>query len=115
MTPPSKGEVWLVNLDPAIGDEMRKLRPAVVMSSDSLGILSLRVVVPLTNWQDKFRDWEWLVRIDPDKSNGLAKTSAADTFQVRSVSTNRMARRLGHVSDRDIARILEGVKAIFEF
>ena len=66
MTPPSttprKGEVWLVNLDPTLGDEMRKLRPAVVMSRDALGVLALRAVVPFTNWQDKFRECEWLVR-----------------------------------------------------
>ena len=48
---PSKGEVWLVNLDPLIGDEMRKTRPAVIMSADALGVLALRVVVPLTNWR----------------------------------------------------------------
>ena len=59
-TTPSKGEVWLVNLDPTIGDEMRKTRPGVIMSADALGVLGLRAVVPLTNWQDKFRDWEWL-------------------------------------------------------
>ena len=68
---PAKGEVWLVNLEPTIGDEMRKTRPAVVMSADALGVLALRAVVPLTNWQDKFRDWEWLVRVDPRRRKRL--------------------------------------------
>jgi mRNA interferase MazF len=47
----SKGEIWLVNLDPTIGDEIRKLRPAVVVNCDALGVLALRVVVPITGWQ----------------------------------------------------------------
>lgn len=59
------------------------------MSSDAIGLLALRAVVPLTNWQDKFKDWEWLVRIDPSGANGLDKPSAADAFQVRSVSMRR--------------------------
>src|SRR5690349_11041517 len=53
-----KGEVWLVNLDPSVGDEIRKTRPAVIMSGDALGILALRAVVPLTNWQERFKNWE---------------------------------------------------------
>jgi mRNA interferase MazF len=111
---PSKGEIWLVNLDPTIGDELRKIRPAVIVSADALGVLSLRTVVPLTNWQDKFSSWEWLVRIDPTAANGLTKPSAADTFQVRSVSTRRLVRRLGRLSDGEIERIQEGLKAVFE-
>ena len=42
----SKGDLWLVNLDPTVGDEIRKLRPAIVVSRDALGVLALRVVVP---------------------------------------------------------------------
>jgi mRNA interferase MazF len=110
----SKGEVWLVNLDPTIGDELRKIRPAVIMSADGLGILSLRVIVPLTNWQNKFLSWEWFVRIDPSAVNGLAKVSAADTFQVRSLSVMRFVRRIGRLSDGDVARIEEGLKAVFD-
>jgi mRNA interferase MazF len=43
--PISKGEVWLVNLDPTIGDEIRKMRPAVVVNRDALGVLVLRLAV----------------------------------------------------------------------
>ncbi|GIV65215.1 MAG: hypothetical protein KatS3mg046_475 [Bellilinea sp.] len=44
-----RGEVWLVNLDPTLGAEMRKTRPAVIVSSDLVGILPLRIIVPLTD------------------------------------------------------------------
>jgi len=52
---PLAGEVWLVNLDPTIGDEIKKVRPVVVVSRDTIGVLALRVVVPVTAWQDRFR------------------------------------------------------------
>ena len=77
----SKGEVWLVNLDPTVGDEIRKMRPAVVTSRDALGVLALRVVVPVTAWQDRFQGCDWLVRVEPDSANNLDKPSAADALQ----------------------------------
>lgn len=111
---PVRGEVWLVNLDPTVGDEIRKVRPAVIVSRDSLAVLALRVVVPITAWQDKFEVSDWLVRIDPDEANGLEKTSAADTFQVRSISARRLVRRLGQLKEADLTRILEGIKIVFD-
>lgn len=110
----SKGEIWLVNLDPTIGDEIRKLRPAVVVSRDAIGSLALRIVVPITAWQDRFRDCDWLIRLNPDASNNLDKPSAADTFQIRSVSIRRFVRRLGHLSGAETDRINEGLRAVLE-
>ncbi len=110
----SKGEIWLVNLDPTLGDEIRKMRPAIVVSRDALGVLTLRVVVPVTGWQDSFQACDWLIRIDPDGSNNLEKPSTADTFQVRSVSTRRFVRSLGRLSDTDLERVKEGLKSVFE-
>jgi len=43
-----RGEVWLINLDPTVGQEIRKTRPAVIVSDDSVGVLPLKVIVPLT-------------------------------------------------------------------
>jgi mRNA interferase MazF len=38
---PARGKIWLVNLDPTIGDEVRKVRPSVVVSRDAVGVLAL--------------------------------------------------------------------------
>jgi mRNA interferase MazF len=111
----SQGEVWLVNLDPTIADEIRKTRPAVIVSRDAIGVLALRVVVPITAWQDRFQDCDWLVRIDPDNNNGLDKPSAADTFQVRSISSRRFIRKLARLTDLDLVRVAEGLKTVFDF
>ena len=48
-----RGEVWLINLDPTIGAEIRKTRPAIIVNDDQFGILPLKVIVPLTDWKDK--------------------------------------------------------------
>jgi mRNA interferase MazF len=110
----SRGEVWLVRLDPTIADEIRKTRPAIVVNHDGVGLLELRVIVPLTAWQDRFQQGRWLVRIDSDADNGLDKNSAADTFQVRCVSCQRFVCRLGRVSAADMDRVSEGLRKVLE-
>lgn len=46
---PGRGEVWLADFDPAVGAEIQKLRPALVISVNSVGRLPLRMVVSLTD------------------------------------------------------------------
>lgn len=100
-----RGELWLINLDPTIGAEMRKSRPAVVVNDDAIGTLPLKVVVPVTDWKDRYAVAPWLVRLDPDERNRLVKSSAADTFQVRSVSRERLVRKTGELSDVKMSEI----------
>ena len=77
----SRGEIWLVTLDPTVGAEIRKTRPVVVVSSDAVGALPIKLVAPLTEWKDYFAGNVWHVKVPPDSMNGLAKTSAVDTLQ----------------------------------
>ncbi len=104
-----RSEVWLINLDPTVGSEIQKTRPAVIVSDDAIGILPLRVIVPITAWQERYAAAPWMVRLEPEAENGLDKPSAADAFQVRSVSQSRFVRRLGNVSPQalqDITQVL---------
>jgi len=104
-----RGEIWLVNLDPTIGSEIRKTRPAVIVSSDLLGILPLKVIVPFTEWKDRYAQAPWMVKIDPDEQNHLTKASAADALQIRSVSQQRLVKKLGALSSMQIANIVQAV------
>ena|SRR5271157_2244473 len=93
-----QGEIWLINLDPTTGAEIKKTRPAVIVNDNALGKLPLKIIVPLTDWKPKYKIAPWLVRVDTDIKNGLNKTSAADCFQVRSVSENRFVRKIGDLN-----------------
>ncbi len=93
-----RGEVWLINLDPAIGAEIRKTRPAVIVNDDAIGILPLKVIVPITDWKERYAVAPWMVKLEPSATNGLSKLSAADAFQVRSLSQERFVRCLGTLS-----------------
>jgi mRNA interferase MazF len=107
-----KGEVWLINLDPTLGAEIQKTRPAVIVSEDAMGILPLRVIVPLTDWKTRYEIAPWFVRVDPDAINGLSKPSAADAFQIRSVAQVRFVRRMGKVSNSHLEAILIAIQMV---
>lgn len=109
-----RGEIWLVNLDPTVGAEIRKTRPAILVSSDLIGILPLRVIVPVTDWKDRYGVAPWMVRIEPTPANGLTKTSAADCFQIRSISTNRLVRKIGEVTAEEMKRIVQCIQLVIE-
>lgn len=111
----NRGEIWLINLDPTIGAEIQKTRPAVIVNSNAIGILPLRVIVPLTDWKERYEIAGWMVKILPDIQNGLSKLSAADAFQIRSTSTERFIRKLGKLSTSDLNKIIEAVGLVIDF
>jgi len=110
-----RGEVWLVTLDPTIGAEIRKTRPVVVISSDTVGALPIKLVAPLTDWKDYFEGNVWHVKVTPDNMNGLAKTSAVDTLQLRGVDTQRFVQKLGRVSPAVMRSVVAAIAAVIEY
>jgi len=93
-----QSEIWLINLDPAVGAEIKKTRPAIIVNDDGLGKLPLKIIVPLTDWKEHYSIAEWMVEIKADNYNLLSKTSAADCFQIRSVSQDRFIRKIGNIT-----------------
>lgn len=110
-----RSEIWLVNLDPTIGAEIRKTRPVVVVSSDAVGALPVKLVAPLTDWRDYLAQNVWHVQVVPDSTNGLEKTSAVDTLQLRGVDTKRFVHKLGNVSPVVMKSIVAAIAAVIEY
>lgn len=108
-TNPNRGEIWDVRFDPSVGAEIKKVRPAVVISVDSVGRLPLRIVVPITDWKPQFAQFPWFVRLSATKANGLTKESGADAFQVKSISENRFEKHLGVVTDSQVEDIASAI------
>jgi len=109
-----QGEIWEINLSPTVGAEIKKKRPAVIINDDAIGILPLKIIVPITEWKNRFQGAIWLVRIEPDNENELMKPSAIDTFQIRSVSTKRFLRKTGLVSSNVLNAIKTAIKAVID-
>lgn len=102
---PRRGEIWLVNFDPTVGNEIKKARPAVVISVDALASPGLRIVVPLTEYKQKHDGFPWCVPLRKNKRNGLSKDSTADAFQVKSVSIERFTQKQGTVSSAALSDV----------
>lgn len=106
---PVRGEIWMVRFDPVTGAEMGKTRPAVVINLPAVGKLPLRIVVPITEWKPAYAVAPWLVYLKPAKTNGLSKDSAADAFQVKSVSIDRFVSKAGGVTADQLEQISAAV------
>jgi mRNA interferase MazF len=82
---PQRGDVWMVNFDPTIGTEIRKIRPAVVISSNTIGVLPIKLVAPITDWKDWYAGNLWHIKLNHNTDRGLSKISSVDTLQLRGV------------------------------
>lgn len=112
---PKRGEIWLVNFDPTVGAEIKKVRPAVVISSDSVGKLPIKLIAPITDWKTYFSSNFWHVKIEPNSINGLNKASAIDTLQLRGMDLQRFIRKLGSVSEITMLEVMASVATVIEF
>ncbi len=108
------GDLYLVNLDPTIGDEIQKTRPVVVLNGGDRKNLRLAIVVPVTGWQPRWQDNPFFLTLDPEPGNGLSKRSAVDCFQMRALSHQRFLRRLGGLRAEEIDRLKTAAALILD-
>ena len=100
-------DVWLINLDPTIGSEIRKTRPAVIVSPDELNAhLATVIVVPLTTG-----------RSYPFRMNTKAagKSGVAAIDQIWTVDRRRLVKKVDTMPSKDGTRLLNSLGELFAF
>ena len=99
-----RGEVWWVNLDSSIGTEIKKTRPAVIVSNDSANKFLNRVqIVPLTSNIEKCYPSEALVTVNNEQSKAMAD-------QIATADKKRLKNLIGNISEKDMLAIEKAIK-----
>lgn len=107
--PPNRGEVWVASLDPVAPGEQGGTRPVLVVSATAFNAwpVGLVVVVPLTT-----RDRGFAHHVAVDGGGGLDRRSFAMPEYVRSVTQQRLRRRLGAAAAETVTLVDEWLRRI---
>ena len=108
------GDIYWVNLEPTLGDEIRNKCPVIILNAGHVKHLRLAIVVPVTGWKAKWEEHPFFVSLDPTPFSGLDKKSVVDCFQVRAVSHERFLEKAGSVSGVELSQIKRAIALILD-
>jgi len=104
----TRGSVWWVEFDPAVGSEIHKTRPAVIVSNDTANKFLARVVViPLTSNASRLYPGEAVVTVNGSKSKAM-------TDQIMSADKSRLKNKIAVLSDNDTISLETAMKRFFD-
>ena len=108
------GDLYQVNLDPTVGNEIQKSRPVVVLNPGHEKNLRLAIVVPVTSWKRRWENNPFFLTLTLNRRHGLRRKSVVDCFQVRAVSHGRFEKRLGNLSVGELDHIKRALALILD-
>lgn len=102
-----RGDIWLINLNPTFGHEIRKSRPGIIIQNDIGNKYSpITIIAPITSQKtDTLYSFEVLIA-----NSGLEKNSKALLNQIRAIDKRRLIRRLGKADTETMCKIDEAIK-----
>lgn len=106
-------EIWLVDLNPVKGSEQRGIRPVVIVSGNAMNDnLSICIVCPLSS---SIKGYNGCLILEKDVANGLNSDSEIITFQIRTVSAERLIRKIGTITTDQMGIIRSGLRDILTY
>ncbi len=106
-------EIWYADLNPVRGSEQQGFRPVVIVSGNMLNqYLPVVIVCPLTS---KIKNYKGNIYLEPDNRNGLTEPSEIMVFHIRSVSKERLVRKIGEITGKQLAELKQGLDDIMRY
>ena len=106
-------EIWYADLNPVRGSEQQGFRPVVIVSGDLLNTnLQIVIACPLTS---KIKNYKGNVVLEPTETNGLEKQSEIMIIHVRSISKSRLVKKIGNISNQQLATLKQGLDDILRY
>jgi len=106
-------EIWYANLNPTMGSEQSGFRPIVIISGDMLNTyLKVIIACPLSS---KIKNYKGNVVLTPNTENGLKMPSEIMIFHIRSISKERLVKKIGEITDEELNELKEGLDDILRY
>jgi len=106
-------EIWYANLNPTKGSEQQGFRPVVIISGNLLNqYLPVVITCPLTT---KLKAYKGNLILEPNAHNGLSKKSEIMTFHVRSISKERLVKKIGRITAVQLNELKQGLDDILRY
>ena len=106
-------DIYYANLNPTKGSEQRGIRPVVIISgnamNDNIGVC---IVCPLTS---KIKNYSGCIILKKNKLNKLKENSEVITFQIRTISMERLTKKIGEITDEQLQLIKKGLNEILTY
>jgi mRNA interferase MazF len=106
-------DIWYADLNPVRGSEQQGFRPVVIISGNMLNqYLPVVIVCPLTS---KIKNYKGNIVLEPDEENGLTEASEIMIFHIRSISKERLVRKIGEITSGELDGLKLGLDDILRY
>ncbi len=106
-------EIWYANLNPGKGSEQLGFRPVVIISGNVMNqYLNVVITCPLTT---KIKNYKGNVILEPDENNGLNEKSEIMLFHIRSMSKERLVKKIGSIKEKQLFELKSGLDDILRY
>jgi len=108
-----QAEIWFADLNPAKASEQAGYRPVVIISGNLLNTyMTIVIACPLTS---KIKNYKGNIVLQPTKQNGLDQISEVLVFHIRSISKNRLVKKIGIISDAELGQLKLGLNEMLRY
>ena len=115
MNKPQRGEIWFIDWSPSRGSEQSGIRPSLILQTEKGNLNDNYPNTIVLTVSTKGKQIPFHVKLKPNQKNGLSDTSYVKCEQILTISKDRLTKKIGRVSEKELKEIEKSVKLVLEF